>query len=408
MKVCQTTHLFPPNFIGGIPNYVFNLSRALGQQGLEVEVYTGDTVKRRTSEQIAENVRVIRLPMLTLPLTSSSSDMAVNLRIIPSQLLALMKCNADLIHAHDLFQLSSHMAALASKISGKPLVLTMHSRYGFYSFTKTLVFLKRIHNYTLGRFTLKQAKKVIFVSHSAAKEFLEMGIDASKVEVIYPAIDVEEFSEMSNSTGQGDNFYEKKLGFQNNRIVLATGRIEKRKGFQYLIQAVRCMITREPRLKVVIVGPDAGYAGELKKLAASLDVDQYVVFTGVLSDLEVKLAMLGADIFVLPSEYDNFPEVALRAAFFGKPIVASNIGGIPEFIKDGQSGLLVEVGNIEHLAQSILLLLNNSELATKLGQQARRDVLERHTFSKMASKMVKVYEDVLAEAKLKRANKKGK
>lgn len=403
MKICQATHLFLPNYIGGIPNYVFKLSQALGEQGLDVEIYTGDNVKTRSFDFIDQKVRVIRLPMRTLPLTWGRSDMAVNLRIIPQMLLALMKCDADLIHTHDLFQVSSHMAALASRLSNKPLVMTMHSRYDFYKFTRTLAVLKKIHDYSFGKYTLKQVKKIIFVSKSAAEDALQMGIESSKVEVIYPAINIGEFNTILNDTGCEINFYSQKVGLgdykHDYKIILAVGRIEKRKGFQYLIRAVPALIAKEPKIKVVIAGPDAGYAEELKKLVANLGIDRFVIFTGGLSDTELNKAFLGASTFVLPSEHDNFPEVALRAAYIGSPIVASNTGGIPEFVEDGQNGLLVEVGNAEQLAQAIISLLNDRELANKLSQRARQDVIEKYTLSQMANKIIKVYEEVLAEAK---------
>lgn len=400
LKVCQVTSSFPPDFIGGRETHVLNLSRGLSEQGVTVEVLTGDKYARHGSLHINNNFVVTRLPMLTVSLTGRHQNTNLKYKVLPTLPWMLLKNDANLIHAHDYYHLCSDMSAWVSKITTKPMVLTVHSRYGFFSFTKTLALLEKLYNGSTGRFTLHVPKKIIFVSKAVAREFVETGVNPSKVVIINPSIDPEEFEEVLK-IGH-DNFYGQKFGLSNNRIILAAGRVEKKKGFQYLVKAMPAMIAQESKIRLVIVGPDAGYFGELKKLVASMGIDQYVILGGFLSDLDLKRAMLAADVFALASEHDNFPEIALRAAVLGKPIVASDTGGIPEFIEDGQNGLLVEVGNVQHLARAILLVLNNAELARRLGEEARQSVLRKYTLKKMVAKTVSVYEEVLAEARLKK------
>jgi glycosyltransferase involved in cell wall biosynthesis len=157
------------------------------------------------------------------------------------------------------------------------------------------------------------------------------------------------------------------------------------------------LIREFPGLKVVIAGPDWGYAGELKKMTTSLGLEKHVIFTGVITDKELREALFYADVFVLPSELENFPQIMLKPAFLEKPIVASKTGGIPEFIEDGKTGLLVDVGDREGLFWAIKTLLSNPELAKRLGKKARERVLKEDTTTQIAAKTLKVFNEVLGE-----------
>jgi len=394
MKVCQVTHTFLPK-LGGREIHVFHLSKMLAELGLEVEVFTGDRVKRPTFERVL-NVPVIRLPALSFPLTSASADVNVVYWVIPLLPSMLMRCDADVIHAHDYFHLSSDMSAWCSKLSSKPLVLSIHSMPDFFSVTKPLAILEKIYSCSLGKFNLHQAGKIIFMSHFQAQKFLDLGVEKSKIEIIYPSVDVDEFDEMLNDPSVAEeSFYTRKWGIKDNHVVLIIGRIEKRKGLQHVIQALPNVIKQIPDVKLIIVGPDAGYINDLKRMVATLGLTRYVVFTGALSDLEMKKAILYADVFVLPSEQENFPEVTLKAAYLKKPIVASSVGGIPEFIEDGKNGFLVEVGDIEEISKATMTLLTDRKLARRLGESAHKRVLERHTMKQMAIETAKIYQELL-------------
>lgn len=393
MKVCQVTHTFLPK-IGGREIHVFNLSRALTNLGIEVRVFTGDKVKKPSFERFA-NFSVVRLPSISVPLTLGSSDVDVIYRIIPSLPLMLMNSHIDLIHAHDYFHLSSDMSAWSSKLSGKPLVLTAHSMPSFFAVSKSLTFLEKIYNRSLGRFTLNEADKIIFMSHFQVQKYLDLGVEKSKVEVIHPCLDVKEFDEFLNINSGGKDFYSEKFGFRDNQIILFVGRIEKRKGVQYLIRAIPDIVKEIPKVRVVIVGPDAGYVNALRQMANDFNVARYVVFPGVLSDLELKRAICGADVFLLPSESENFPEVILKAAFLKRPIVASDVGGIPEFIEDGKNGFLVEAGDVEGISKNILMLLGDRDLALEFGENAHKKVVKKHTMKQMAIQTIKIYREIL-------------
>ena len=374
--------------------YILDLSKMIGEQGIEVEIITGDDVKKPVHESISQKVSVTRLPMISVPLTGGSSD--VIYRIIPRLFFTLVKSDADIINAHDYFHFSSDISAWASKISGKPLVLTIHSRLGFFNVNRPLQMAERLYNVTVGKFTLKCAQKVIFMSHCSAKEFLKLGVAESKSVVIHPSTDVDGYYQALNSFDKhAENFYSTMFGLNANRIIFSVGRVEKRKGFQHLVGAVPRLIKAFPELKVVIAGPDWGYTGELKKMAESLGVERDVIFAEVITDEELREALLYADVFVLPSEQENFPQIMLKPAYLEKPIVASKTGGIPEFIEDGKTGLLADVGDSEGLSQAILTLLSDPALARRLGKNAREKVLKADNTEQIAAKTINIFNELL-------------
>lgn len=374
--------------------YILDLSKALGEHGVEVEIITGDDIQKTVHESITENVSVTRLPMISVPLSRGSTD--VIYRIIPKLFSTLVKSDADVINAHDYFHFSSDVSAWASIISGKPLVLTVHSKLGFFNVNWPIKMAEKVYNDTAGRFTLKCAKKVIFMSHSSREEFSTLGVSQDNGVVIHPSTDVDGFYQALNSfDGHEENFYSTRLGITDCKIIFSMGRTEERKGFQHLIGAVPRLIKAHPKLKVVIAGPDWGYAGELKKMVSSLGLENHVILPGMITDQELKEALFYADVFVLPSEHENYPQSMLKPAYLEKPIVASNTGGIPEFIEDGQTGLLVSVGDSDAIAQAILRLLNDEGMAKRLGKNAREKALKEGGTPQIAEKTINIFNEVL-------------
>lgn len=386
LKICLVTHDFLPNFIGGRQKHVYCLAKELGKLGLKVEIFTGDTVQRITKEVISKNISVTRFPMYQIPIIKHPNK--IYYKFVPSMFRPLMKIDADLIHAHDYFHFTSDLSALTTKLTKKPFVLSIH---GFYWHSTLTKLLNIVYSRSIGQFTLNHAKKVIFMSKFSANEFKDR-IDANKIEVINPGIDTDiDIDSYLNS----DIPLKKKLGIKNEKIVLAIGRILKEKGFQHLITALPDIAKTFPNLKVVIVGPDGGYKKELGNLASRLGVEKYIIFAGRVSDEEIHEALAMADIFVLPSKFENFPEILLLAMYFKKPVVASDVGGVPEFVENGKDGLLFEVGNAEQLSNAIIALLTDENLSGYLKNNAHKKAAKDYPLEKMAEKSYSVYEEIL-------------
>ncbi len=396
MRVCQITHSFLPHSVGGREIHILNLSLALAEAGCQVEIVTGDNVRRPEQETLAPGVTVTRLPVITIPLARKGAAMEVIYRIIPGLPGYLRRSPAQILHAQDYFHLSSDMTAWVSRMTGRPMVLTIHSRHGFFSVNTPLKLLESVYDATLGAFTLRQAQKVIFMSRRSAQDFVERGLPARKTAIIHPAVQVADFEPVYHARHNGHrSFFQERLGLRPGPVLLAAGRIERRKGFRYLIQALPYLLTAGLDVQAVIAGEDKGTADDLRDIADGLGLAERVTFTGYLTDHELMEAMRDADVFILPSDNENFPEVAVRAMCLGRPVVASRVGGVPELIEHGINGLLVPPGDAVALSQALAQLLTQPELAQRLGQQGRDKVLQEHTMQAMAAKTIQVYHQVL-------------
>jgi glycogen(starch) synthase len=160
------------------------------------------------------------------------------------------------------------------------------------------------------------------------------------------------------------------LPFDPPRL-LCLGRLSPEKGFDVALEAYAILRTRCPQARLVVAG-DGRERANLERQAATLGLGAAVDFIGWVDPPHVPALLNTATVVVMPSLcFEGFGLVALQAAQMARPVVASRDGGLPEVVLDGQTGLLVDKGDPEGLAQAIALLLEHPNLAVQLGQAAR-------------------------------------
>ena len=142
------------------------------------------------------------------------------------------------------------------------------------------------------------------------------------------------------------------------------------KGFSNLIRALPEVLQSHPGALLLMVG-DGPLRSPLESLTRELNLWDKVVFTGFRTDVRKILACI--DVFAVPSLLEGFPMVTLEAMAMGKPIVATDIDGMREQCKDGESGLLIPPGDPKSLAVAIIRLLDDVSLATGIGAKAREE-----------------------------------
>jgi 1,4-alpha-glucan branching enzyme len=265
-----------------------------------------------------------------------------------------------------------------------PFILTTH---GFFP---AVTMTNRLLTNTYLRFArfcfLRWAKKIICNSNSEKHHYSHL-TDPNKIVVIPNGIDIDYWRALPQKN------FTKKCDIRGP-IIGAIGRIVWAKGFQYLIKAAPTILKEFPTAKIVIAGQDFGYLTELKELVYRLRVHESVIFTGPLRAEEVKEFYVDSDVIVIPSIYELFSIVALEAMACGKPIVASNVGGLREILKDGVNGFLVEPGNSDELARAIITLLKNDELREKIGSLNRAEVV-KYSWDRIVDQIEKLYYEVL-------------
>jgi glycosyltransferase involved in cell wall biosynthesis len=182
---------------------------------------------------------------------------------------------------------------------------------------------------------------------------------------------------------------------ERNMVVGTVAHIQPQKGYRYLIEAARLVLDKYPNVTFVIVGGEKVEGGrkELEDLSTELGIRKNVIFTGSRSDaLQV---MAGFDLFVLPSVWEGFGIVFLEAMALGKPVIGTNVGGIPEVVQDGVTGYLVEPRNPPQLADKMLQLLNDETTRRQMGIKGQQRVKELFDIKIQVSKIEQIYASVL-------------
>jgi glycosyltransferase involved in cell wall biosynthesis len=170
------------------------------------------------------------------------------------------------------------------------------------------------------------------------------------------------------------------------KVVGMVGVFEPYKGHTYLLEAIPLVKKKFSNVRFVLVG-DGRTKKELEKLVQSRGLSEDVIFAGYYPQDQI-IDVVGAfDIFVLPSLHEGFPYAILDAMLLGKPVIATEVGGIPEQINNGVSGILLPPRDSEALANAIIYLLTNEKKAKEMGLEARKKVRNDFTLKSMVSSM---------------------
>jgi len=182
-------------------------------------------------------------------------------------------------------------------------------------------------------------------------------------------------------------------------VILALGRLHPCKGYETLIRAFCRVSAHIPAAECWIVGKEFGdgrYAQQLRNLVHSLGLNGKVKLPGHSSDVSGHLRQ--CRLLVVPSSIETFGMVAIEAMLAGKPVVACRTGGLQDIVVHRQTGSLVEIGNDKAMSDAILEILNDGALARKMGEAARKRVLEHFSLEKMASSFADFYSTFLQPA----------
>ena len=260
-------------------------------------------------------------------------------------------------------------ATLLKKILKKELIVEVHGDWVEATFLSKKRKFEKIQRKVvpiLAKFSLKSADKIRVVSKYLAGRAKE--IVPKKDYFLFPA-----FTDLDMFLAERD------IRFKN--FILFVGVLEKVKGIDYLIRAFNEIKNEFPQFKLVIVGE--GSERENYQLSIiNYQLQDRVEFKGKLSLTETKDIMKNCSCLILPSLSEGLGRVLLEAMALGKPVVGSKVGGIPDLIKDGQNGFLFEKGNSEELTEKLKVLLNDKNLAIKMGKKGKEFIRENFSNEK--------------------------
>jgi len=235
--------------------------------------------------------------------------------------------------------------------------------------------------YPLFKMIFRRADKVTAISNYLAKWGKEMG--AKNVEVIPNGVDLNSF-QLSASSFQVREEKRKELGLGKNDVVLATtGRLVKKNGVGDIIAALKFL---PENVRLLIVG-EGGLLHNLQLTTHDLRLENRVQFVGFVPPEKLPEYLWASDIFVRPSLSEGLGNSFLEAMAAGLPIVGTPIGGIPDFLKDGETGLFCKPNNPKSIAEKVKLLLADNSLRQKIIANAQKLVAEKYDWNLIAEKM---------------------
>jgi len=231
-----------------------------------------------------------------------------------------------------------------------------------------------------------KADKIIFLSQAAIKEGQELGLDTRKAVDLGIAIEEEIFKPIADKISLRN-----KLGIKGEKVILFIGRINfAEKGIGYLIEAMPKIIKEIPKANLVIIG-GGGEEDKMNELIKKLNLSNNIQPVGRKPFNQLVEYINAADVFVTPSIWmEAFGQVTIEGMSCGVPVVTTNAGASPEINIDGQTGFVVKIKDSTALAGATIKILSDEELAGRLGENARKRVLENYTYDVITNKFLEI------------------
>ena len=226
-------------------------------------------------------------------------------------------------------------------------------------------------------------EKIVTVSASVRETLLRGGVHPERIRVIYEGVDVKWIDLQKPSS----------VTTRNGLVVGTVAHMSPEKGHDILLQAASEIVLQFPHVTFVLVG-DGKLASKLARRTTQLGIEDNVIFTGFRSDIEALVKNF--DIFCLPSLSEGLSSAILIAMANRLPVVATTVGGIPELVIDGQTGLLVSPDHPGNLASALLKLIRSAPLRQQMGDAARRRVEESFTLERKLDQTERLYRQLLA------------
>jgi D-inositol-3-phosphate glycosyltransferase len=391
---------------GGMNVYVREITRQLGAIGIHVDVFTRSQNEHvpHVLHDLGYGNRVVHIragPEYPIPKKEL-------VKYLPEFVDGIQEfadakgLSYDLIHSH---YWMSGLAAINLKQKWSVPIVHMFHTLGLMKnrVAQSAEELEGAYRIEGEQAVLTNADRIIAATTAEYAQLLWLyQADVSKIVIVPPGVDVCKFYPIPPDEAK------EYVGVPPcGRMILFVGRIEPLKGLDVLIEAIS-LIRRNDEMKeisfcLVIIGGEAEDGADhenieiarIKALSEQYGLNEFVTFLGKRSQDSLPYYYSAAEAVVVPSQYESFGMVALEAMACGKPVVASQIGGLAYLVQDGITGYTVPVDDPAALADRLTLLLRDHELRERLGIQAVR-VAQDYAWDKIASKLIPVYDSILS------------
>ncbi len=368
-----------PNRRGAIEPYIYRLSKKLSETN-HVDIFgvgNGELIENNLHIHTLPYVETFQNSLRKVMDWRIASFAPYNVYVLKEIIRLHRKNPIDILHIHEVY---SGFAATISKLTlGIPFVCSIHNEI-----RKTTPIL---------------ASNKFLANSQYIQNFLinKQKINKNKIEILHIAVDT------SKKANKNIEEIKKKLNLHHKKIILFVGRKCPDKGPMVLIKAVKSIVKKYPDILCILIGPDfffgselVSYTNFLKNAIKKYELEKNFMLKGYVNDEELDFYFTIADIFVCPSVWNEpFGVVLLEALSYGKPVIASQVGGIPEIIIDRKTGLLTQPGNHLEIAKALELLLDDYELCKRLSSAGKNLVKSCFNFETVGNRCLEIYQKVI-------------
>jgi glycosyltransferase involved in cell wall biosynthesis len=371
---------------GGAALHVIQLTSGLEREGYDCLLVTGSegpTERSMRDVAVESGLTLEVIPELGREIALKSDFVTL------FKLYRLMRRERpDIVHTH--LAKAGFIGRIAARLAGVPVVL--HSSHGlifhgYFSPRKTRVFLM------MERLGGRLSTRIVTSSDRLREEIANFGIaKKERIEVIPYGFELDAFASQPRGMGQ----FRRSLNVpQGSKLIGTIGRLVPIKNIPLLLDAVLIARQRNEEIYLVIVG-GGELRAELETRVKDMGLSEAVFFAGWQPDLLNVYADL--DAVVLSSDNEGTPVVLIEAMAAGCPVVATNVGGVPDIITDGETGRIVPPRDPEALARALLALFREAEKTNRMAVLARQRVLERHQSGRIVANVDRLYRELLTTA----------
>jgi glycosyltransferase involved in cell wall biosynthesis len=366
MNVCMLTDKpLPSERPTGIGVAAFNMAMALSKRGNEIHYLCRGEAERTVEVNDRLKVHMIR--------HYSKDNLGASLSIMKEE-----RCEVYHVHSS-----SAAPSLIVARALGRPVIFHSHGDQPLRPLRLTLI----------RSLEMRLSQRVVAVSRATRRDLIRNHhLPSEKVVVAYNGVDTEEFRPFRSRTSvlprYGLGGYEK--------IILSVGALQPRKGQLTMVECLPELLKTWPRLVYVNVGTgyDEGFKDRILTKAKDLGVSGSVMLLPSMPREDLVSLINAADLCVHPSIREPFGLAVVEEMACGKAVLAFHIDAMPEIIDDRIDGMLVPLGNKQEFTASILRLLDDSELNSKLGKAAREKVTAEFTWDKSAARLEEIYREV--------------
>ncbi len=383
MKRFRVAHVITRLCKGGAQENTFHTVRLANRDRFDVDLISGPTHGHEGSIEDsvgAAGIEIIRVPALVRDIAPRKDVLALRAltRIFRER-------QYHIVHTHT--SKAGFLGRLAAARSGMPIVVhTPHGNIfeGYFSKAMTRLFV------AMERYAARRTDRIVELTPGGIEKHLEQGIGRREQYVtIFSGIDLTPFDlviarreETRRALGVEPEAY----------LVGAVGRLEPIKGFSHFITAARIIAQRLPEARFIVAGHGA-LAADLR--AQSADLGDRVRWLGLREDVPDLMAAM--DVFVLPSLNEGMGRVLLEAGAAGTPVVATSVGGVPDIIRNGETGILTPPRDPEAMAEAIVTLERDPARRRAMGLKARERVAPAYGLDRMVAQIEALYEQLIRE-----------